>query len=331
MKLKIIGLIAGIAVLLGGAVVYVASARTGGVTVNAVPVNTGQTLALAPANLFFRNLADGPDHGKLAAVPAGEPGGARNVGDLSCDRFAAARGTAICLRLKPDSLPPLTDMIVLDANLKEVHRETLPGTPSRARVSPSGRIVNWTLFVTGDSYAATGFSTRTGLYNLDTQRLTKSVETLPIFVDGKRYFASDVNFWGITFAADGNRFYLTMSSKGKTYLIEADHKSYHGDAIARNVECPSLSPDGRRIAYKQKVATGKWRLAVLDLATRKVTNPPDDRLLDDQPVWRDNTTLLYPLRAADGSTDIWSVGLTKPPTLLIRHATSPSLGGGQAP
>ncbi|WP_405056632.1 hypothetical protein OG474_28325 [Kribbella sp. NBC_01505] len=328
---KIVGLIAGFTVLLGGAVAYVVSARTGGATVNAVPVSTGQALALAPSTMFFRNLADGPDQGKLAAVPAADPATARRVGELSCDRFAAARGTAICLRLKPDSLPPLTDMLVLDANLHEVHRETLPGTPSRARVSPNGRIVNWTLFVTGDSYAATGFSTRTGLYNLDKQRLIKSMETLPILVDGKRYFASDVNYWGITFADDGNRFYLTMGSKGKTYLIEADYAKYHGHAIAQNVECPSLSPDGRRIAYKQKVATGKWRLAVLDLATRKITNPPDDRLLDDQPVWRDNDTLLYPLRAPDGSTDIWSVGLTKPPTLLIRHATSPSLGGGQKP
>lgn len=328
---KVIGLIAGFAVLLGGAVAYVVSVRHSGPAVNAVPVTAGQTLALDPSTLFFRNLADGPDRGKLAAVPAGDPGTARRVGDLSCDRFAAARGTAICLRLKPDSLPPLTDMLVLDANLKEIHRETLPGTPSRARVSPNGRIVNWTLFVSGDSYAASGFSTRTGFYNLDKQRLIKSVETLPILVGGKRYFASDVNYWGITFAADGNTFYLTMGSKGKTYLIKADYPKYSGEAIAGNVECPSLSPDGRRIAYKQKVATGKWRLAVLDLATRKIINPPDDRLLDDQPVWRDNDTLLYPLRAADGSTDIWSVGLTKPPTLLIRHATSPSLGGGQKP
>ncbi|MFK4088096.1 TolB family protein [Kribbella sp. NPDC020789] len=324
---KVIGLIAGIAVLLGGAVVYVVSARTGGATVNAVPVSSDRPLALDSSMLFFRNLADGPDHGKLAAVPAADPGGTRRVGDLSCDRFAAARGTAICLRLKPDSLPPMTDVLVLDAKLQEIHRETLPGTPSRARVSPNGRIVNWTMFVSGDSYAASGFSTRTGLYNLDKKRLTKSIETLPVMVDGKGYSASDLNFWGITFKAAGDGFYVTMASKGKTYLIDARYGTeYFGTAIAQNVECPSLSPDGRRIAYKQKVATGKWRLAVLDLATRKVINPPDDRLLDDQPVWRDNNTLLYPLRAADGTTDIWQVGLTEPPKLLIRHATSPSLG-----
>jgi hypothetical protein len=315
----------GILALLGGAITYVAQARDGGAAENAVPVVTGQPMRFDGTTLFFRNLADGPDSGKLAAVPAGDPGAARRVGELHCDRFAAARGTAICLRLKAASLPAMTDLIVLDANLRERHRETLPGTPSRARVSPDGRIVNWTLFVTGDSYAASGFSTRTGLYEVDTGRLVKTIEELAVFVDGKRYFASDVNYWGITFAADGNRFYVTMASKGKTYLIEADYRAYRGTAIAENVECPSLSPDGRRIAYKQKVSNGVWRLAVLDLATRRVTHPPDSRPVDDQPVWQGNSTLLYPLRNSGNTLDVWSVGLTTPAKLLIPQAVSPSL------
>ncbi|TDW24557.1 TolB family protein [Kribbella kalugense] len=312
--------------LLGGAITYVVQARTGGATENAVPVVTGQPMKLDPQTMLFRNLADGPDSGKLAAVPMSDPAAARRVGELHCDRFAAARGTAICLRLKPGSLPPLTDMIVLDANLRERHRETLPGTPSRARVSPDGRIVNWTLFVTGDSYAATGFSTRTGLYEVGSGRLVKTIEELAVFVHGKRYFASDLNYWGITFGADGNRFYVTLGSKGKTYLIEADYRAYRGTAIAENVECPSLSPDGRRIAYKQKVATGTWRLAVLDLATHQITHPPESRSIDDQPVWQGNSTLVYPVRNTRNTLDIWSVGLTTPPKLLIPEATSPSLG-----
>ncbi|MER7243537.1 hypothetical protein [Kribbella sp. NPDC000426] len=319
-------LLSGLAVvtLVGAAITYVVHARTGGATENAVPVVTGQPMTLEARTLFFRNLADGPDSGRLAAVPVGDPGAARRVGELHCDRFAAARSTAICLRLKPGSLPPLTDMIVLDANLHERHRETLPGTPSRARVSPDGRIVNWTVFVTGDSYAATGFSTRTGLYEVDTGRLVKTIEELAVFVHGKRYFASDVNYWGVTFGADGNRFYVTLGSRGKTYLIEADYRAYRGTAIAENVECPSLSPDGRRIAFKQKVATGTWRLAVLDLTTHQIIHPPESRSVDDQPVWQGNSTLLYPLRNATNSSDTWSVGLTTPPKLLIPQADTPS-------
>jgi dipeptidyl aminopeptidase/acylaminoacyl peptidase len=315
----------GVLTLLGGAITYVAHARDTGSAENAVPVVTGQPIRLDGTTLYFRNLAAGPDSGKLAAVPIDDPSAARRVGDLHCDRFAAAHGTAICLRLKAGSLPALTEMIVLDANLRERHRETLPGTPSRARVSPDGRIVNWTMFVTGDSYAASGFSTRTGLYEVDTGRLVKTIEELAVFVDGKRYFASDVNYWGITFAADGSRFYVTMASKGKTYLIEADYRAYRGTSIAENVECPSLSPDGRRIAYKQKTANGTWRLAVLDLATRRITHPPDPHPIDDQPVWQDDNTLLYPVRNPDNTTDIWSVGLTTPARPWIPKAGTPSL------
>jgi Tol biopolymer transport system component len=164
------------------------------------------------------------------------------------------------------------------------------------------------------------------LYEVDTGRLVKSIEELPVFVAGRRYFASDVNYWGITFGADGNRFYVTLGSKGKTYLIEADYRGYRGTAIAENVECPSLSPDGKRIAYKQKVSDGTWRLAVLDLTTRRITHPPEPRNLDDQPLWQNNTTLLYPLRTSTGTTDIWSVTLTTKPTRLIPNATTPSFG-----
>ncbi|MET9268230.1 hypothetical protein [Kribbella sp. NPDC003557] len=325
MKRRLLVTAIGILALLGGAITYVAHARDGGAAENAVPVVTGQPMRLDGRTLYFRNLADGPDTGKLAAVPTDDPGTARRVGELHCDRFAAAHGTAICLRLKPNSLPALTEMIVLDADLRERHRETLPGTPSRARVSPDGRIVNWTMFVTGDSYAASGFSTRTGLYEVDTGRLVKTIEELAVFVGGKRYFASDVNYWGITFGADGNRFYVTMASKGRTYLIEADYRAYRGTAIAENVECPSLSPDGRRIAYKQKNPDGTWRLAVLDLTTRRITHPAEDRPIDDQPLWQGNATLLYPIRNSDNTLDVWSVGLTTPAKLLIPKATSPSL------
>ncbi|NEA31439.1 PD40 domain-containing protein [Streptomyces sp. SID13031] len=325
MKKVLVGAL-GMILLLGAATLYVVQARGGGPTVNARPVVSGQ-LTLAPGNLYFRNLAEGPDQGKLAAVSVADPDGPRQVGDLHCDRFATARGTSICLRTKPGSLPPYTEMLVLGPELAIKHQETLPGTPSRARVSPDGKIVNWTLFVSGDSYSATGFSTRSGLYQVDSGQLVKSIEELPVFVDGKRYFASDVNYWGITFAADGNRFYVTLGSKGKTYLIEADFREYQGEAILQNVECPSLSPDGRRIAYKQKKPDGNWRLAVLDLATRHVTHPAETRSVDDQPLWRNATTLLYTLRRDTNTSDIWSTPTTPTgtPTLLIPDAASPAL------
>ncbi|WBQ03533.1 hypothetical protein [Kribbella sp. CA-293567] len=324
MKKFLVGAL-GMTLLIGAGVLYVVQARTGGPAVNARPVVAGR-LTLASGNLYVSNLAEGPDQGKLAAASVSDPEGPRQVGGLDCDRFATARGTSICLRVKPGSLPPLTEMLVLGPDLEIKHQQTLPGTPSRARVSPDGTIVNWTLFVTGDSYAATGFSTRTGLYDLKQRRLLKSIEELPVFVDGRRYFASDINYWGITFAADGNRFYVTLGSKGKTYLIEGDRRRFRGEAIAENVECPSLSPDGKRIAYKQKKSDGSWQLAVLDLATKRVTHPAEDRAVDDQPLWRGNDTLLYALRRGT-SSDVWSTPITPTgtPRLLVPDAASPAL------
>ncbi|GAB2575524.1 hypothetical protein [Kribbella endophytica] len=318
MRKLLLGLI-GVLVLIGGGLAYVVSARGSGPAVDAQPVTNGP-ITLSPGTILFRNTASGPSYGKLAT------GSPRRVADLHCDRIAVAHGTGICLRTKPGSLPPLTEVLVLGPDLQTRHKQTLPGTPSRARVSPDGKIVNWTLFVTGDSYAATGFSTRSGLYEVDTGRLVKSIEELPVFVDGHRYFAHDANYWGITFGADGNRFYATLGSKGKTYLIEADYRAYRGTAILENAECPSLSPDGRRVAFKQKNQDGTWRIAVLDLSTRRVTYPPEDRHLDDQVLWRDNTTLLYALQRPDKGTDIWSTPIAKGrPTLLIPDAASPAI------
>ena len=316
----------GMIVLLGAAALYVVQSRGGGPTDNARPVAAGH-LALASGNLYFRNLAKGPDQGKLSAVSVADPGGPRQVEKLRCDRFATARGTSICLRIKPGSLPPYTEMLVLGPDLAVKHKETLPGTPSRARVSPDGKIVNWTLFVSGDSYATSGFSTRSGLYEVETGVLIKSVEELPVFVDGRRYFASDVNYWGITFDADGSRFYITLGSKGKTHLIKADYRQYRGESIAQNVECPALSPDGKRIAFKQKNPDGSWRLAVLELATGQVTHPAESRAIDDQPLWRDDNTLLYALKRG-ASSDIWStpIASTGTPQLLVPDAASPAVG-----
>lgn len=155
----------------------------------------------------------------------------------------------------------------------------------------------------------------------------KTIEELPVKVDGRRYFAHDSNYWGITFGADSNRFYVTLGSRGKTYLIEADYKDYRGTAILENAECPSLSPDGRRVAYKQKNSDGTWRLAVLELETRKVIYPAESRHVDDQPLWRDNSTLLYALRRGENSSDIWStpISSTGTPQLVVPDAASPAV------
>lgn len=85
---------------------------------------------------------------------------------------------------------------MLDAGLKEVSAHPLGGLPTRARVSPGGHLAAWTVFVGGDSYAGTNFSTRTSVLDLRTGRLEASLEDFTILKDGKPYRSADVNFWG---------------------------------------------------------------------------------------------------------------------------------------
>ncbi|MEV6604159.1 hypothetical protein [Kutzneria sp. NPDC051319] len=283
-------------------------------------VGPAAQLTLAPGQLLYRTVSTG----RIASVPMSNPAATPQVSGLRCDRFAVAKHTAVCLAVQPGTLPAVTDVLVLDDHLAIKHKESLPGTASRARVSPDGKLVYWTLFVTGDSYAATGFSTRAGLYEVDTGRLVKTIEELAVQVDGRRYFASDVNFWGITFAPDGNRFYVTLASLGKTYLVEGDYADYHGKALRENVECPSLSPDGTRVAFKKKVSDGVWRLSVLDLATLKEIPLAETRSVDDQALWSDDHTVIYGLDNA-----VWSVPAdgSGSPRKLTGDAASPAVTG----
>jgi len=178
----------------------------------------------------------------------------------------------------------------------------------------------WTRFTTGDSYAGGGFSTATALLDIRTGYLVANIENLALYVDGERYFSPDVNFWGVTFA-DDNVFYATVATRGHTYLVRGDIAGWTARTVRDNVECPSLSPDGGRIAFKRKVDDG-WRLSVLDLATMRETPLAEPSAVDDQAEWLDDRTVAY----ARG-TDVWSVPAdgSARPHLLAPAATSPSL------
>lgn len=112
-----------------------------------------------------------------------KPNGAvevRNRGTgLTCQRFYAAGDTAVCVAARP-GFPPMTRATVLNRDLRPQQTVDFGGTPNRARVSPTGRMVSWTVFVSGDSYATTAFSTRTGILDTHTGYLIKSMESIQL-------------------------------------------------------------------------------------------------------------------------------------------------------
>ncbi|GHJ48899.1 TolB-like translocation protein; signal peptide [Catellatospora sp. TT07R-123] len=315
-------------IVMAAATVLLATAATGYIRIAASraaqPVATGAVSLREPGRILFRSTA--PDSlGHLAAVSAADPAGPRTVSELSCNRVYAAAGTGICLR--PDGLLPTYQLVWLDAELH--HRAEIPivGVPNRARVSPSGRLLAWTAFVQGDSYNGGRFSTRTGL--LDPATGTEyDLEQFTILLDGAPYRSVDVNFWGITAAADDDRFYATLDTGGRRYLVEGSLRTRTVRTLAANVECPSLSPDGTRLGFKEAVggdpARG-WRVTVLDLATLARTPLAETRSVDDQVVWLDDRTIGYAIVREHGS-DVWAVPAdgTGRARLLVPDAESPA-------
>ncbi|MFD9306474.1 hypothetical protein ACFWCB_28095 [Streptomyces sp. NPDC060048] len=298
---------AALVALTGGSVAYAlhAGSRQDGRAAAGASAEASFTLD-GPA-LYFRDSATG----RVAHRPLPpDAAGAATTGGPACDRFHTAGESALCLRAEPGVLPK-TYAIVLDRQLREVRRVTVPGVPTRARVSASGQMLAWTVFATGDSYATTAFSTRTAVLDLRTGYLVKSLEEIPLTIDGERYHAPDVNYWGVSFARDDDRFYATVSTKGRTYLVEGNMKDWSAKTLRQNVECPSLSPDDTRIAFKKKVSddpSAPWRLYVLDLRTMTETPLAETRSVDDQAAWLDDGTVAYALPGAEGRpSDIWTV------------------------
>jgi hypothetical protein len=213
---------------------------------------------------------------------------------------------------------------VLDERLNIVHRVRLVGVPSRARISPDGRWGGVTAFVVGHAYAAPGtFSTATTIIDLKTGKAVADLEKDVRVTDGGKVVDSrDRNYWGLTFAPDGDTFYATLAVGPKTWLIKGSISKRRAATIHANVECPSLSPDGTRIGYKKAVAHDptKWRFTVLDLATGSETPLAETRSVDDQLSWLDDAHLLYSdgertwVVNADGSgrPRVWLPGTDSP-------------------
>ena len=105
---------------------------------------------------------------------------------------------------------------LLAADGRVRHKVALCGIPSRARVSPDGRYGATTTFVTGHSYAAPGeFSTQTLLIDMRRGETIADLESFTVSRAGRVVDAADVQFWGVTFARDSDRFYATLATGGQ--------------------------------------------------------------------------------------------------------------------
>ncbi len=245
----------------------------------------------------------------------------RRSGDLACERVYYSASHGICMGVSPSGVDYTAS--VFDSKLRPLHTIALTGFPSRARVSSDGRYGAMTVFVSGDSYleSPSSFSTRTTILDMASGEQIGQLEQFEVSKDGKPFDAVDFNFWGITFAADPNRFYATLGTGGHHYLVAGDVHARTMRVLRDGVECPSLSPDGKQIAFKDRIGdSDRWRLRVLSVATLTDHELTETRSIDDQVEWLDNDTLAY-----SDERNVYTVpaGGGGSPELLVRDATSP--------
>jgi hypothetical protein len=221
--------------------------------------------------------------------------------------------------------------VSFDSSFQVLNTFKLAGIPSRTRVSRDGRMAGVTVFVTGDSYSAAGFSTRATIFDLGSANVVGDLEHFSVLKNGQPFKAADFNFWGITFANDSDRFYATLATGGKIFLVEGRVSLRAMAVLKEGVECPSLSPVGTRLVFKSRTTVGGrliWRLHVLDLNTQAEIVVNEPRSVDDQSEWLDEEQVLYTLPRGvngDGSSDVWVARAdgTGTPRAFVHDATSP--------
>ena len=281
----------------------------------------------AVPHLVYRSTALGPDFGKVAMSTLADPAGARALTPDACERVDQRGGTTLCLRSRPGVVLG-SSVTAWDRTGRVTYLRNLPGIPSRARLSPDGTLAATTAFVSGDSYLSAGFATRTYVHDLAAGSAVH-LEDFALTHRGRRITPVDRNYWGVTFL-DDDTFYLTVAFDGQAWLAKASLARRSVTTVRSGAECPSVSPDGRRVAYKKRQPSGSWRIAVLDLGAGSERLLAETRSVDDQVQWLDDDTILYGLPLTGvrgGETDLWSVPAdgTGTPRLLVPQAWSASI------
>ncbi len=288
------------------------------------------TLSAGAATLLTRH-ALGAEAGRIDVLKL--PGAqAQGQLGLRCERVHYSAGVLACLRAVPGQglkldLADKAGQVAMTLSFPNVL------LASRVRVAANGGLVAFTGFSSGHTYTGTDFATRTYVVDAARRRLLADLSTFKVVESAALQMpARRFNVWGVSFdpAAPG-RFVATVGAGGEVFLAQGDLAAKTLVLLRKDMECPSYSPDGKRIAFKRRKPGGGWLPAIYEPASGREWVLQEARSLDDQILWLDNDTIAYELvrpgQPEGGETDVVAraAGGSGASSVLRAGAGSPSL------
>ncbi len=293
-----------------------------------------QLIDLAPGSVLVINRVPGDDYGRLAIR---NPDGSRELFARRCMRVHVAADRGVCLSQDESVFAPAfrTEFFdVTQAGLPEVRSYASP-LPSRARMTPDGSVASTTGFVSGSSYSDIGGEAET-IVTIDevNQRVgLVGLVQFEVLGEASKYAAADRQFWGVSFV-NNDEFYVTGFFGDEPEVLFGSRSRRTLEPTGHLGSCPSVSPDGEHLVFKETLADGEYALAVVDLSTGEQWSLGETRSVDDQVEWLDNDTILYAIHpdGDDGADvqpqfDIWMLDIApgSEPELFLPAADSPAV------
>jgi hypothetical protein len=296
------------------------------------PVDTAA--AVPPAvtaksgEVMFVNRVPGDDYGRLGIRHAD---GSRTLLNRDCVRVHIAADHGVCL--SDDGLGAFQTTFFEAANPAVSIKSYSSALPSRARISPGGTFSSVTAFITGVSYADVGAETTTlvTIDKIDSNDRLRGANGLAVDASEERYQRFDATYWGLSFV-DENEFYITGFYGDAPEIMRGTIDSMTIEPTGWIGSCPSISPDGQTLVFKEQRPDGGYDLAAVNVATQEKWLLGESRSVDDQVEWLDNDTILYALHP-EGSDDnvqpefdIWMLDIApgSTPELFLPNADSPA-------
>ena len=298
------------------------------------PAETTTTVAAAPREVInpqdiavaFINRVPGDEYGFVGYI---DQFGERRITQLECDRLDRNINGGICLSATA-GINGTGVGFLLDAGLAQTKRFGV-SKPSRAAVSPSGRIVAWTGFTLGHTYLNPGeFGTRAQLIDVE-RRLPANLEDDFVTYVGDRVLDEDTrNYWGVSFV-DDDVFYATVGTADSVSLVRGQVSTSRIDVVFENASCPAISPDGKTIVAKEQRGDS-FQLVAIDVETGQRRDLGETRSIDDQVEWADDNNIIYAVPNPEEGTeaqpvfDVYALNVApgSSPRLLIPFADSPA-------